>query len=68
MGFGLTAYLVIGRILGWWWLGDRPLLMLAILLVIVGLQLLLFGLLAEMLASDADPKSRHHVQRRTGAG
>ena len=49
-GTGITLYLVIGRLLHQWWLTDRPLLLLGMLLIIVGVQLLFFGLLAEMIA------------------
>ncbi len=50
VGGGITLYLVIGRILHLWWLTDRPLLLLGILLTIVGVQFLFFGLLAEIVA------------------
>lgn len=44
----MLGYLLVERILGET-VGDRPLLMAGVLLVVVGLQLLLFGLLAELI-------------------
>ena len=63
-------------ILGWLsilWLrghpiGDRPLLLLGLLLVLVGVQMLMFGLLAELMISrDREPPSRALVVARTHA-
>ncbi len=48
LGFSVNLYLTIGWLLGAWWLGDRPLLVLGVLLMIVGVQFVLFGLLAEI--------------------
>jgi len=42
------AYLVLGKLLFGMSIGDRPLLMLAILLLILGVQFILFGLIGEM--------------------
>jgi hypothetical protein len=55
-GFGLLAFLVGALILGYLLvlrvlgeaIGDRPALIAGVLLVVVGLQLVLFGLLAEL--------------------
>lgn len=47
IGFGLLGYLTVLRLQGEA-IGGRPLLVVAVLLVVVGLQLLLFGLLAEL--------------------
>lgn len=47
-GTAINLYLIGGWILGKWWLGDRPLLLLGVLLMILGVQFGLFGLLAEM--------------------
>lgn len=47
-GFGIAAYLSIG----WWfgqWIGARPLFILGGLMILVGIQLVSFGLLAEMI-------------------
>ena len=47
LGSVLLGYLTVLRIAGET-IGDRPLLVIAVLLIVVGLQLLLFGLLAEL--------------------
>lgn len=57
MGIGLAGagtvidlYLIIARIFFHEWLSNRPLLIIGTLLIIVGVQFVLFGLLAEMIA------------------
>ncbi len=50
VGCGALAYLIVGWFLGQW-IGDRPLLPLAILVTLSGFQLLLFGLLAELVSA-----------------
>ncbi len=51
-GFVIELYLSIGWLFGRW-IGDRPILLLGILLLIVGMQFIFFGLMAEMLAYSA---------------
>jgi len=57
-GSGIVAYLSIGWLFGRW-IGARPLFILGVLMVIAGLQLVSFGLLAEMIvyasAREGDP-------------
>jgi glycosyltransferase involved in cell wall biosynthesis len=50
IGFIIDAYLICLRIIQSQWLSNRPLLVIGTLLIIVGVQLVLFGLLAEMIA------------------
>ncbi|HXG67633.1 MAG TPA: glycosyltransferase family 2 protein [Blastocatellia bacterium] len=50
VGLAIDGYLFIMRVFYKQWLSDRPLLILGTLLIIVGVQLVLFGLLAEMIA------------------
>jgi glycosyltransferase involved in cell wall biosynthesis len=57
MGVGLAGlgtiidlYLIFSRIFLHEWLSNRPLLIIGTLLIIVGVQFILFGLLAEMIA------------------
>src|SRR5437016_3862974 len=50
IGFVVDAYLILLRILQREWLSNRPLLIIGTMLIIVGVQLVLFGLLAEMVA------------------
>ncbi|MGH8223778.1 MAG: glycosyltransferase, partial [Woeseiaceae bacterium] len=49
-GFIIDAYLAISWLMGQW-IGDRPLLMMGTLMIIVGIQILIFGLLGEMIVS-----------------
>jgi glycosyltransferase involved in cell wall biosynthesis len=49
-GSAIDLYLIILRVFFGEWLSNRPLLIIGTLLAIVGVQLVLFGLLAEMVA------------------
>lgn len=49
IGMAIEIYLTVGWFYGRW-IGDRPAFMLGILLLIVGVQFMSFGLVAEMLA------------------
>ena len=62
-GGALLAYLTILK-LGGSAIGDRPLLLLGVLLVVVGIQLLSLGLVGEMLTSqhEARTSSRQRLQ------
>jgi hypothetical protein len=46
----IDGYLILRRLLFAEWLSNRPLLIIGTLLIIVGVQFVLFGLLAEMIA------------------
>lgn len=50
IGAAIDLYLITLRVLFEQWLSNRPLLIIGTLLIIVGVQLVLFGLLAEMVA------------------
>lgn len=50
VGTAIALYLVFMRIFFHEWLSNRPVLIVATLLIIVGVQFVLFGLLAEMIA------------------
>jgi glycosyltransferase involved in cell wall biosynthesis len=47
-GFGISLYLTIAKILGQA-IGDRPLLILGVLLIVVGIQLFTIGLVSELI-------------------
>jgi hypothetical protein len=51
IGFAIDAYLSLLWFTGTAWIGNRPLLMFGTLLIIVGVQVLIFGLLAEMVTA-----------------
>lgn len=61
IGTVIDAYLVTGRVLFNHWLTNRPLLIIGTLLVIVGVQFILFGLLAEMIAFSYRRESDYSV-------
>lgn len=50
IGFVIDFYLISLRVFNQEWLSNRPILIIGTLLIIVGVQLVLFGLLAEMIA------------------
>ncbi|HSE98081.1 MAG TPA: glycosyltransferase family 2 protein [Blastocatellia bacterium] len=50
IGFAIDLYLIILRVFFKEWLSNRPMLIIGTLLLTVGMQLVLFGLLAEMIA------------------
>lgn len=60
-GFGIIGYLSVGWFLGMW-IGARPLFLIGAVLLIAGIQLVSFGLVAEMIvyssAARADPPIR----------
>ncbi len=56
-GFTINGYLVLKWVLGLSYLGNRPLLMLGTLLITVGIQVLIFGLLAEMITAATYQRS-----------
>lgn len=70
-GSGIDAYLAIQWSFGLTYLSNRPLLMFGSLLIILGLQILIFGLLAEMVTAGSYRRQdvrelvrRVHVGRR----
>jgi glycosyltransferase involved in cell wall biosynthesis len=79
VGSTIDLYLIAMRVLFNEWLSNRPLLIIGTLLVIVGVQFILFGLLAEMIAfsyrrendysivetSDDEPKLALNVTARS---
>ena len=61
IGLGIDLYLIILRTFYGQWLSNRPLLILGILLIVVGVQLILFGLLAEMIAFSYRRESDYSI-------
>jgi glycosyltransferase involved in cell wall biosynthesis len=56
-GAGILAYLTVDKI-GGAGIGGRPLLLLGVLLVVVGIQFFSLGLIGELLTSQAEEKSQ----------
>ena len=67
IGVALGVYLTIEKI-GGEAIGDRPLLLLSILLVVVGIQFLTFGLLAQMLVAMRHDRGGDEVEVLPAAG
>ena len=61
-GLGLLGYLTVLKLLGEA-IGHRPLLLLGVLLVLVGVQILATGLLAELIVSTAAPQAPYLLRR-----
>jgi hypothetical protein len=61
-GGGAMAYLTIGWFMGKW-IGDRPLFMLSVLMMIIGIQFISTGLLGEMLTSLTHHRHGGQVRR-----
>lgn len=61
VGFTVNFYLICLRTFYGQWLSHRPLLILGTMLIIVGVQLILFGLLAEMIAFSYRRESDYSI-------
>jgi glycosyltransferase involved in cell wall biosynthesis len=66
IGFVIDFYLIALRIFNRQWLSNRPLLIIGTLLIIVGVQLVLFGLLAEMIAFSYRRESDYSIVETDG--
>ncbi len=68
-GGALLTYLTIARLFFGVPLGDRPLLIFAFMLIVIGLQFILFGLIGEMQTRtyyESQDKPIYHVRRTVG--
>ncbi len=61
IGAAIDLYLILARIIFLQWLSNRPLLIIGTLLIIVGVQFILFGLLAEMIAFSYRRESDYSI-------
>jgi hypothetical protein len=72
VGFGLCAWLAVVKLFFDEEIGNRPLLMLGILLIVVGVQLLSLGLVADVLSRtyhESQGKRPYYVREKiSGAG
>ena len=72
IGIVIDGYLIVLRIFKQQWLSNRPILIIGTLLIIVGVQLVLFGLLAEMIAFSYRRESDYSIvetdERESGIG
>jgi glycosyltransferase involved in cell wall biosynthesis len=65
LGSAIDLYLFILRIFFKYWLTNRPLLIIGTMLMIVGVQLVVFGLLAEMIAFSYRRENDYSVVERS---
>ena len=61
VGFGIVAYLSIGWLFGNW-IAGRPLFLMGVLMLIAGIQLVSFGLLAEMIVYRSNREGDPPIQ------
>jgi glycosyltransferase involved in cell wall biosynthesis len=66
LGFGISAYLTYERLFNHRYLTNRPILWLGLLLIIVGIQLISFGLLGEMLAATQNHAPTYGIKAELG--
>jgi dolichol-phosphate mannosyltransferase len=62
VGFGISAYLTILKLLGETSVSNRPLLFLGILLIMVGIQFISTGLLGEMIAKGQHSQEEYSIR------
>ena len=60
-GFAVLAYLSVIKIMLGASIGERPLLLLGVLFLILGGQLLLFGLMAELIIHRTEPLTQRGI-------
>ena len=60
-GFAVTGYLAVQRLLGFTPLADRPLLLLGVLLIVLGVQVTAIGLLGEIIIFFASKRETPEV-------
>ncbi len=66
LGFGINLYLTIGKLFAGIPIGNRPLLFLGVLLMVVGIQFFSFGLIAEMIVNKSERDRIYAVKSDTG--
>ncbi len=65
LGFLINVYLTVLWFMGRRPIGNRPLLMLGVLLMIIGVQFISFGLLGEMIAHTAPREDEYAIRETT---
>ncbi len=66
-GFAINLYLAIGWLAGQW-IGNRPLLFLGVLLMVIGVQFFSFGLIAEMMVNMSERDRAYPIKYDSAAG
>ncbi len=65
-GLAINLYLTIGWLAGVW-IGNRPLLFLGVLLMVIGVQFFSFGLIAEMMVNTSERDRHYAIKLDTGS-
>jgi glycosyltransferase involved in cell wall biosynthesis len=65
-GFGITFYLLVLRIFRVFYLSNRPLLFIGIMLIILGIQFISIGLLGEMIIRMHGESESNHIKKSVG--
>ena len=65
LGFAINLYLTIGWLNGVW-IGNRPLLFLGVLLMVIGVQFFSFGLIAEMMVNKSERDRTYSIKQDSG--
>ena len=65
IGMFINVYLTVRWFLGQW-IGDKPLFLLGILMVIIGIQFVFFGLMAEMIAYSSKKQDEYIIDEVQG--
>lgn len=66
LGFGINAYLSYERLFNNRYLTNRPIIFLGMLLVIIGVQMVSFGLMGEMLAATQNQTPNYGIKAELG--
>jgi glycosyltransferase involved in cell wall biosynthesis len=66
-GLAINAYLSVGWLQGAW-IGNRPLLFLGVLLMVIGVQFFSFGLIAEKMVNMSERDREYSVKYDSAAG
>lgn len=66
LGFAINAYLSYERLFNQRYLTNRPLLFLGLLLLIIGVQMISFGLMGEMLAATQNQTPNYGIKAELG--
>ena len=70
LGGGMSLYLLVLKLMGQS-IGNRPLLILAVLLIIVGIQSMMMGMLGELMMRvyfEASDRKTYTIRKSTGSG
>jgi hypothetical protein len=70
MLLSLTGFLIDAYLAGIWfsgtYIGNRPLLMLGTLLIILGIQFMFFGLMGELIVFSSKKDNEHIIKDKYG--